>query len=260
MQVKFYKYHGAGNDFVVVDDRAEIFDHSNSEVIRKMCDRHFGIGADGLILLRNHDDYDFEMVYVNADGAPSSMCGNGGRVIARFARDIGIPCNTMYSFLAVDGPHEAILDGDQIRLKMSEVGGMDVRLDCKIVQTGSPHMILEKPSLDLPDFVESARALRMSDEFRAEGINVNYIRRTQNGLQIRTFERGVEDETLACGTGVTAAALTTFDPRNGATQRIAVSARGGELAVEAKGDGKDGFTDVWLIGPAEKVYEGEWTL
>jgi len=257
MLMKFSKYQGAGNDFIVVDDRDEIFDLTDQALIVRLCDRRFGVGADGLILLRNHTDFDFEMVYFNSDGAPSSMCGNGGRCIARFADDLGIPQKGAYSFLAVDGPHEAIIEAQVIHLKMSDVEKIELVPEGKKVETGSPHLILEREALDIDDFVQEAREYRNLEAYKQKGINVNFILREGSGLKIRTYERGVEDETLACGTGVTAAALSVFNPMLKDVQSIEVKARGGDLSVRAKANSIGGYEDVWLTGPADFVYSGE---
>lgn len=260
MLMKFSKYQGAGNDFIIVDDRDEIFDLTDQALISHLCDRRFGIGADGLILLRNHKNFDFEMVYFNSDGAPSSMCGNGGRCIVRFADAIGIPQHGKYSFLAVDGPHQASIEGQVIHLKMSDVENIELLPEGKKVETGSPHLILEREELDIDNFVEEARAYRNAEAFKEKGINVNYILLEGSTLKIRTYERGVEDETLACGTGVTAAALSVFDPKIEEVQSIEVKARGGDLSVRAKANSTGGYEDVWLTGPADFVYSGEIEL
>ena len=254
--MKFSKYQGAGNDFIVVDDRDEIFDLTDQALIVRLCDRRFGVGADGLILLRNHTDFDFEMVYFNSDGAPSSMCGNGGRCIARFADDLGIPQKGAYSFLAVDGPHEAIIEAQVIHLKMSDVEKIELVPEGKKVETGSPHLILEREALDIDDFVQEAREYRNLEAYKQKGINVNFILREGSGLKIRTYERGVEDETFACGTGVTAVAMAMAQQKEPGYIETPVEVLGGKLQINFNYDGNK-FTNVFLCGPAEKVFEGE---
>lgn len=259
--IEFHKYHGAGNDFILLDDRdnslREQFDQTK---IALWCDRHFGIGADGLMFLRSHPDYDFEMIYYNSDGAPSSMCGNGGRCIVRFAADCGLGRES-YSFLAVDGAHRACLlpDGG-VSLEMSDVKSIEVRQEKQtyVLDTGSPHYISFVDDTKVIDVVNAGRIVRYNDEFTAKGINVNFVTQQADRLDIATYERGVENETLACGTGVTAAAIASVlraGKRKG-TFNVAVSAKGGDLRV--KGELTDnGATALWLEGPAKFVFVGK---
>lgn len=259
MQLNFRKYHGAGNDFVLVDARRGLaFPRTGTALIARLCDRHFGIGADGLILLEDHEEYDFAMAYFNSDGRPSTMCGNGGRCIVAFARDLGIERET-YRFLAADGPHLArLLPGGEVALQMSDVAAIEAGEDFYFLDTGSPHYVRFVDDLDGVAVVADARKIRYNDRFRAEGTNVNFVHATSAGLRIATYERGVEDETLACGTGVTAAALAAA-ARGGATgrQTVEVQARGGNLRVSFL-RATDGFQDIWLIGPAQFVFSGVW--
>lgn len=262
--MKFWKYQGAGNDFVLIDQRSEQWlIRSDTGQIARLCDRRFGIGADGLILLQNHPDYDFEMIYFNADGRESSMCGNGGRCIAAFARDRGI-IGQNTRFLAIDGPHEALVSqtgapGEAwVELKMTGVQHVEIRDNTFVLNTGSPHYVrFEKEIADL-DMVQEGRNVRYSDRYRAEGINVNLVEEQAGHLDIRTYERGVEDETLACGTGVTAAAIAHFLHRGGkpGSAEINVHARGGQLSVRFQMDDQGSFSDIWLCGPAQQVFEG----
>lgn len=256
----FHKYHGAGNDFILFDDRnGDLLSTLNQPRIAALCARHFGIGADGLMLLRSHPDYDFEMVYYNSDGAPSSMCGNGGRCIVRFAHDLGI-VREEYRFLAVDGPHRAkILPDGNVSLEMNNVTRIDSpRAEAFVLDTGSPHYIAFVADAELVDIVREGRAVRQSPPYAAEGINVNFVSGDVNGLSIATYERGVEDETLACGTGVTAAAIAAVH-RMRAPQgdfRIPVRAKGGLLAVSGThANGR--YSNLWLEGPAVRVFGGE---
>lgn len=256
MQVHFYKYQGTGNDFVIMDNRSGALNELTEAQVKFLCDRRFGIGGDGLMLLNQHPQYDFEMKYYNSDGRESSMCGNGGRCLVKFAHDIGM-VKSSYRFIAVDGEHEAEVDTDgTVSLKMNDVErvrqvGRDFVLD-----TGSPHFVhLTNGVMDL-DVFRKGREIRNSNEFKAKGINVNFVEQVRDGDQIivRTYERGVEDETLSCGTGVTASALVCYHNDNGFNQ-VRVQTRGGMLSVEYDKVG-DAFKNIWLKGPAEKVFEG----
>ena len=266
MELTFYKYHGAGNDFILFDDFAgglhEQFDQTS---IAQLCDRRFGIGADGMMFLRAHADYDFEMVYYNSDGAPSSMCGNGGRCIVRFAADRGY-INDNCSFLAVDGPHQASLMTDGwVSLQMSDtkkVVQAEVP-DAAFVDTGSPHVVQTGYDPATVDVNTVGRNLRNAPAYKEAGVNINFVNRDSDGrILIATYERGVEDETLACGTGVTAAALAAATDDQLAVGSIFsydVLAKGGELRV--RGEVADhGFSNIWLEGPTAFVFKGTMDL
>ena len=264
METKFHKYQGAGNDFILLDDReGSLLPLLDRATIARLCDRHFGIGADGLMLLRLAvAPYDFEMVYYNSDGRPSSMCGNGGRCIVRFAAELGIQ-RTIYRFLAVDGPHEATLTpAGEVALGMNDVNRFTRHDGDYVLDTGSPHYLRFVSSLDAVDVVREGRAIRQSGPFAAAGINVNFVRETHDGLELATYERGVEDETLACGTGVTAAAigllLRSPESKDGPFH-VPVRARGGQLYVTGERHG-DRFTHLQLVGPAERVFTGQITV
>ena len=256
----FHKYQGAGNDFILFDDRDGSLLAFDQPTIARLCDRHFGIGADGLMLLRDHPDYDFEMVYFNSDGRPSSMCGNGGRCIVRFARDRGLR-RSAYRFLAVDGPHRArFTEGErEISLEMGDVAQVQ-RFDqhsC-VVDTGSPHFVRFVESLAGIDVARQGREIRRSEPFAEAGINVNFVHDHHGSLDILTYERGVEAETLACGTGVTAAAIASVQRTKRLGEfTVAVRAKGGDLRVDGRRTGPESFTDLWLTGPAEFVFSGE---
>lgn len=259
MNIPFTKYQGTGNDFVMINgfQDAGIMFKLNSRRIKTLCDRHFGIGADGLIILAPDKDLDFQMLYYNSDGQPSSMCGNGGRCIADFAYRLRI-CGQSTRFNAVDGEHEARI-GEQVSLKMNnvdyieEVGG-DLFLD-----TGSPHYIHFTENLENPEFVAEARRIRNSPSFSEKGVNVNFVMRDGKKLRMRTYERGVEDETLSCGTGVVAASIACHvrDPELG--NEIRVIAPGGELEVKFKTSGGR-YSDIWLTGPVAEVFQGVISL
>ncbi|HEX8505938.1 MAG TPA: diaminopimelate epimerase [Hymenobacter sp.] len=263
--MQFYKYQGTGNDFVMIDDRTQAFDETDHERIAFLCHRRFGIGADGLILLRNKADFDFEMVYFNADGRPSSMCGNGGRCTVAFAKFLGL-IDSQTRFLAVDGPHEARVEADgTVRLKMidvaapqeAEVGEEDVFL-----HTGSPHHVhfldpTEHPTLAEFNVFAAGHDIRYDQAYDPAGTNVNFVQVPADPSRpwpVRTYERGVEDETLSCGTGVTAVALAAS--QRGAASPVRLRTQGGELEVSFEQRPDGGFTNVWLCGPAVQVFGG----
>ncbi len=259
----FSKYQGTGNDFILIDDRNNTFPTNNQSLVAHLCHRRFGIGADGLILLQNHPDYDFRMVYFNADGAEGSMCGNGGRCIVKFAHDLGI-FKTNTRFLAVDGEHLAEVEGDEVRLKMSDVSGRsDVSVDTQtyaFMNTGSPHVVQFLDGLAQYDVVGQGRQLRYNAAFSPGGTNVNFTELVDgNGLFVRTYERGVEDETYSCGTGVTAAALVAHQQQR-LTSPVAIRTLGGNLRVAFAAQPEGSFTDIYLIGPAQRVFTGNITL
>lgn len=260
MKRTFYKYQGTGNDFILFDDREKTFNERDEELIAKLCDRRFGIGADGLMLLRNETGYDFRMVYVNADGKPSSMCGNGGRCISRFAADLGITQKSTIRFLAVDGPHEALIGPHTVKLKMADVENVEANSEFYFMNTGSPHYVTFSKNPESLDVVGEGRKVRYSDRFHKEGTNVNFAKEENGSIFVRTYERGVEDETLSCGTGVTAAALAaSMNGMATATDKCIVLTRGGKLTVHFHRSEK-GFSNIWLEGPATFVYKGEIEL
>ena len=260
MKIQFYKYQGTGNDFVVLDNRDGKYNWLETEKIKFLCDRRFGIGADGLMLLNSHPAYDFEMKYYNADGRESSMCGNGGRCLVKFASDMGILKST-YRFLAIDGVHEASIDTDgTIALKMNDVDKVKYEHGNYILDTGSPHFVLLNNDVMRLDVYKKGREIRYSKEYEKEGINVNFVEQTEvpHEIIVRTYERGVEAETLSCGTGVTAAALVCSHNDNG-FNRVEVKTMGGWLSVEYDKIG-DSFRNIYLNGPAEKVFEGNMEI
>lgn len=258
MTIPFYKYQGAGNDFVMIDNRAEQYlSRSDQHKIEQLCDRRFGIGADGLILLNTHPDYDFEMVYFNSDGRESSMCGNGGRCIVAFAHFLGI-IQQKCRFLAIDGQHEALIErSDWVELKMIDVPEVEKGQGFYYLNTGSPHFVRFEAKLDTINVVEEGRKVRYSDRFKQKGTNVNFVEKTDQGIAVATYERGVEDETLACGTGVTACAIAyALEYPQEDVVAVDIKAKGGNLQVRfVKTD--SGFEEVWLCGPAQQVYKGQ---
>jgi len=260
MELSFYKYQGTGNDFIIADNRTEKFTGLSEKKIKFLCDRRFGIGADGLMLLNNKAGYDFEMVYYNADGKPGSMCGNGGRCMIRFAKDIGIDKST-FSFLAVDGPHEGDIDPQNIiRLKMQDVSNVENHQGYAILNTGSPHYIQFSTGVRKMDVFNAGKNIRYSDLFKKDGINVNFVEWIGAGsIYMRTYERGVEAETLSCGTGVTAAALMSAPNAKG-FNNVFAETNGGKLSIEFNKIDDKTFRDIYLCGPAEFVFRGTINL
>lgn len=256
MKIEFYKYQGTGNDFVILENRDNRYDGITPKQVKQICNRRFGVGADGLMLLNNHPNLDFEMVYFNADGNPSSMCGNGGRCLVQFARERGMHKST-YTFMAVDGQHEADIDlHDMIRLKMQDVNKVEYHSGHVVLNTGSPHFVKFANHVEDIDVVETGREIRYSKEFEKEGINVNFVETIdEDGIFVRTYERGVEDETLSCGTGVTASALMNAHNEKG-FNRVEVKTPGGHLSVEFNKIDDEHFDNIWLCGPAVLVYKG----
>ena len=254
MELTFYKYQGTGNDFVIIDNREGNISLT-TEQVKFLCDRKFGIGADGLMLLNSNKDYDFEMIYYNADGKVGSMCGNGGRCLVQFAFDRGIKKDN-YKFIASDGEHDATFSEGWINLKMKDVTEVVVYKDAYIVNTGSPHYVLPINDVQNLNVYEEGKAIRYSDDFKEEGINVNFVEQLDEDLiRVRTYERGVENETLSCGTGVTASAL--YFAHNGlGFNRVEVTTLGGNLAVEFDKLSDDKFENIWLCGPATFVFNG----
>jgi len=250
--ITFHKYQGTGNDFIIIDAWSQI----STEQIKKWCDRKFGIGADGLILIKKSDTYDFEMMYYNADGS-ESFCGNGSRCAVKHAHYLGWITDTC-TFLSNDGTHTAQVDGDMIQLSMHDVDFIVFEDAGYILNTGSPHYIAYTEDLDHLDLLSAAHAIRYSDPFKEEGINVNYLESRNGILYIRTYERGVEDETLSCGTGVTAAAIAHYLEQESTQKKYVqkVHTLGGPLTVRFEKKPKS-FENITLHGPAERVFEGK---
>ncbi len=258
MQLEFYKYQGTGNDFIILDGWENQFELSTS-TISNLCDRRFGVGADGLMIIKKHLHYDFEMLYFNADGLAGSMCGNGGRCLVQFAYNrgyIGVQSN----FIATDGEHNAIIDLNRnwISLQMGDVDEVKLREggDC-FVNTGSPHIVRWVNNADKVDVVAEGKFIRNSIEFKQYGTNVNFVEVVNSKMFVRTFERGVEDETLSCGTGVTASVLATAATNkiNNNISGCKVITLGGELFVKFERKEK-AFVNIWLEGPAKFVFKG----
>jgi diaminopimelate epimerase len=257
MQIEFFKYQGTGNDFVILDNREGRYDGLTAKQVKHICNRRFGVGADGLMLLSNKKYLDFEMTYYNADGNLGSMCGNGGRCMVRFATQLGINKGT-YHFIAADGKHEAEIDRHgTVRLKMQNVYSVEYHSGHMVLNTGSPHFVKFATNVENIDVVETGREIRYSKEFKEEGINVNFVETIgEDDIFVRTYERGVEDETFSCGTGVTAAALMSAHNENG-FNRVEIKTPGGSLSVEFEKIDDQHFENIWLCGPADLVYKGE---
>jgi diaminopimelate epimerase len=260
MKIEFYKYQGTGNDFIILDNRDEKYSALANRQIKHFCNRRFGIGADGLMLLNNKVNYDFEMKYYNADGNESSMCGNGGRCLVKFAHHKGIN-KSSYKFIAIDGEHLAEIDDDNlVRLKMADVDKVEIHSSHYILDTGSPHFVKFDPHVKDIDVFATGREIRYSPVFEKEGINVNFVEfMKDDSIYVRTYERGVENETLSCGTGVTASALVAAHNDSG-FNRVEVKTPGGHLSVEFDKNDTEHFSNIWLCGPAEFVFKGEIEL
>ena len=260
MEIDFFKYQGTGNDFIILDNRIGTYTDLSPKQIEFLCHRRFGIGADGLMLLNNKVGYDFEMVYYNADGNLGSMCGNGGRCMIRFAKDIGLDKNS-FSFLATDGEHKGEIDAHNIvRLKMQDVTNVEYHSDYSVLNTGSPHYIKFSTGVRTMDIFNIGKDIRFSDTFKEDGINVNFVETiAPNSVYMRTYERGVEDETFSCGTGVTAAALMSASANSG-FNKVSVQTNGGLLHVEFNKIDEKTFNDIYLCGPAEFVFKGTINL
>ena len=254
MQLTFYKYQGTGNDFIILNNLNQEYTLT-TEQIRHLCDRRFGIGGDGLMLLNASLQHHFHMEYYNADGRESSMCGNGGRCLVKFAHQQGIE-KDKYFFTAVDGLHEAVIQPDGwVYLKMKDVHSVTKRLSNWVLDTGSPHLVQHATDVRGMDVYTDGKAIRYSNDYKEAGINVNFAEEEEDNIFVRTYERGVEDETLSCGTGVTAAALV-FAHNDVGFNRVNVKTLGGKLAVEFDKTGHDTFENIWLCGPAEFVFKG----
>ena len=262
MQINFFKYQGTGNDFILIDNReVQVLGKDDRDKIAFLCDRRFGIGADGLMLLQEREGYDFEMVYFNADGRESSMCGNGGRCIVAFARHLGL-IDEQSRFLAIDGPHEAIIDSNNwVQLQMGTVDTVQQKEDYYYLDTGSPHYVRFVEDLEALDIIAEGRQIRYAPQFAPGGTNANFVRIKEEGIEVATYERGVEGETLSCGTGVTAAAIAYYleKDRKETNSSIPIQTKGGKLEVRFRATGTT-YSNIWLCGPAVKVFEGQITL
>lgn len=257
MEIEFYKYEGTGNDFVIIDNRAAFFPKENNNLIAYLCDRRFGIGGDGLILLENDVISDFRMVYFNADGNESTMCGNGGRCLVAFANRLGLVAKSA-NFIAIDGMHYAtISDNDIVSLQMKNVEKLTHSTESVFLDTGSPHHVLLVTDLENYNIKENGAAIRYSDLYGKMGVNVNFVEQINpDTFSIRTYERGVEDETLSCGTGATAVAIAMKSTGKTDSDVVKINVLGGKLEISFD-DNSGMFTNIFLKGAARYVFEGK---
>lgn len=260
MKIPFFKFHGALNDFVLLDGRTQDYSTLGTETVAQICDRHAGIGGDGLIILeiRNNKPY---MKYFNSDGKEGTMCGNGGRCFTAFCHMLGI-CDNELLFDAIDGPHRSLIiarHSEQqytVKLEMKNVDGFTSMGNDSVVDTGSPHYVRLYENLVDMDVVMEGKRVRNSPDFKEKGINVNFISKSPDGILIRTYERGVENETKACGTGSVAAAIIAYEKGLvKSTENIRVHTLGGELIVDFIKDGT-AYHHINLTGSAAFVFEG----
>lgn len=255
MQQTFYKYQGTGNDFVMIDNRQQTFNKNNTKHITFLCDRRFGIGADGLILIENHNDLDFTMIYYNAD-ASMSFCGNGARCAVAFAKQLGIIDNKT-TFEAIDGVHKASIDNGNVKLNMSNVDSVQKHENHVFLNTGSPHHVQFENNIEDFDIKIDGAKIRYGAPYNQTGSNVNFVKKIDNQtFRVRTYERGVEDETLSCGTGVTAVALAMHATKKTTEKLVNLNVQGGKLQVSFDVE-NDKYSNIWLIGPATFVFKGE---
>ncbi|MDD3721796.1 MAG: diaminopimelate epimerase [Lutibacter sp.] len=259
MEIRFYKYQGTGNDFIMIDNRNLFFPKSDIKLIHKLCDRRFGIGADGLILLESSEKQDFTMVYYNADGKEASMCGNGGRCIAAFAKKLDI-IKDKTTFEATDGLHFAEIENELVNLQMADVENIEIYDTHVFLNTGSPHHVNFCQVVENLNVREMGSKIRFGAPYFEEGTNVNFVEQiSDNAFKVRTYERGVEDETLACGTGVTAVAIAANKLNKTTEEKIYIEVLGGKLEVSFKKEG-DSYKNIFLKGPAQFVFEGKITV
>ncbi len=254
--LEFYKYHGTGNDFIMIDNRSKNFDVGNAEYIKLLCHRHFGIGADGLLLLENNPDYDFEMVYFNSDGRIGSMCGNGGRCIVHFAATVlkVIKDTKHVRFLANDGVHEAEVNGDMVRLKMQNVSEIGIRNGFIFLRSGTtPHNVIFIEDLENYPVDSEGKKIRNTDP---DGVNINFVEQKGDVFTVRTYERGVENETMACGTGAVSVAIASHHVGKLKENICHIKMPGGDLTVTFKKNNLS-YEDIWLTGPVAYVFKGE---
>lgn len=255
MNLNFTKYQGTGNDFILIENLAEELNEFSDVLISKLCNRKFGIGADGLILINNHLDVDFEMIYFNADGS-KSFCGNGARCAVHFAHHLGLFENET-KFSAIDGIHSAKINNEEVSIEMSDVFEWRKLGNDYIIDTGSPHYIRFVDNLSDFNIVEFGKQIRYNDEFRENGINVNLVQKSSDMIKMLTYERGVEDETYSCGTGATAVAISNVIENNIRRYfKTFIQVKGGELSVKGHFDGEK-FTAIRLVGPATAVFNGQ---
>lgn len=256
MKFQFVKYQGTGNDFVIIDNRNREFPKDNVQLVEMLCDRRIGIGADGLILIENSEGFNFRMVYFNADGKEGSMCGNGGRCAVAFSYRYNI-APQKGAFIAVDGEHTYEVGLDAIKITLIDVKEIKQGNNAFILNTGSPHYVYYVDNVDDTDLIADAHKIRYNDEYKAKGINVNIVEDNNGKLKMRTYERGVEDETLSCGTGTVAVALSYAERNKLTNGEVNINARGGNLKVYFNKE-SGCYNNIWLEGAATKVFEGDF--
>lgn len=254
MKYLFYKYQGTGNDFIIIDDRKENFNLENRELISSLCQRKIGVGADGLILLRNHHKYDFQMIYFNSDGNQSTMCGNGGRCVLAFAKKIELIRNEAI-FLAIDGEHYGRIEENIVSIKMKDIEKINLVKEGFFLDSGSPHFVLFKEDLQSIDVLRDGRIIRNRKEFAKDGVNVNFV--NPKKFTARTYERGVESETLSCGTGAVASAISLHFSKVIDFNEVHLETLGGVLTVSFDFL-NDIYRNIWLKGKVELCYIGEF--
>ena len=259
MQIDFFKYEGVGNDFVIIDNRDLKFQKDNNQLIQNICNRKLGIGADGLILIENHDTLNFNMIYYNADGSKSGFCGNGSRCITHLANHLNIIDNKA-TFNAIDGIHESKITNAGISVKMNDVLKSEIfkyndKYSTTFIDTGSPHLIRLYENINTIDIVKEARELKLKYSEYTNGLNINFCEISDSKIKLRTYERGVEDETLSCGTGAVASAIFLEDSGLVSHNKVEILMEGGLLCVELN-KGKNLYSDVWLSGEVNMVFKG----
>lgn len=252
MQINFHKYQGTGNDFVMIDDRERNFPEDDAAVIGFLCDRKMGVGADGVILIQEHPEHDFRMIYYNPDGS-KSLCGNGSRCAIAFAKALGI-IGDQTVFETTDGIHDAFIDQEIVHFHLHDVGEVERVGEDYFINTGSPHHVQLVEDVNAVEIIDAGSAIRYSEHYMPAGTNVNFVEKGEKSIKVRTYERGVEGETLSCGTGVTACALTASLLNYGSP--VQVETKGGELSVSFEQTGDQQFKNIYLAGPAKKVFEG----
>ena len=255
MKINFSKYNGAGNDFILIDGRENSI-NNNKSLIKYLCDRNFGIGADGLIILKESNNCDFEILHYTSDGNLGSLCGNGSRCAVLFAYNKGIIMRKTI-FYAFDGIHNAeILENGLIKMEMKVNSDIAINSYGTWLDTGSPHLVIEKNNTDKLDVNNEGRLIRYNDFYKKEGVNVNFIEKiSDDQFKIRTYERGVENETLACGTGSTASAICMNFLGRTNSSNITMKCKGGDLNVQFNLS-KRGYQEISITGPAKLVYDG----
>lgn len=254
-EIKFSKYQGTGNDFILIDGITTSLPAITNQTIQEMCHRRFGIGADGLIILRKKEGYDFDMDFYNSDGNPGSMCGNGGRCVVAFAHDLGI-IQERTTFWAPDGEHFALFkDHNTISLKMQDLNRVEQHKLGPFMDTGSPHLVIFKTDVSLLDPFNEGKKIRHNDTYKEKGVNVNFVQYNNDSISLITYERGVEDITFSCGTGTVASVIAAY-MKYGIKSPVKAFTKGGILQVEFNHISDNQYNNIWLKGPALKTYEG----